>query len=116
MEIDIDIDEPVEDAPPREAPPGSLVSPSSTVGGRFHVKSFIGRGLLGEVYRAIDAKNERTVALRLLPHGLFDAARLDRLRQEIQHLKTDPAYIERLARQDLGMLKQNEVLFLFREQ
>ena len=39
-----------------------------------------------------------------------------RLRQEIQHLKTDPAYIERLARQDLGMLKQNEVLFLFREQ
>jgi hypothetical protein len=83
-EFDIDIDEPVEDAPPREAPPGSLVSPGSTVGGRFHVKGLIGRGLLGEVYRAIDAKNERTVALRLLPHGLFDAARLDRLRQEIQ--------------------------------
>lgn len=39
-----------------------------------------------------------------------------RLRQEIGHLKTDPAYIERLARQDLGMLKENEVLFLFREQ
>lgn len=39
-----------------------------------------------------------------------------RLRQEIQHLKTDPAYIERLARQDLGMLRENEVLFLFREQ
>jgi hypothetical protein len=83
-DIDIDIDEPVEDAPPREAPPGSLVSPGSTIGGRFHIKSFIGRGLLGEVYRAIDAKNERTVALRLLPHGLFDAARLDKLRQEIQ--------------------------------
>ncbi|MDD5223498.1 MAG: septum formation initiator family protein [bacterium] len=39
-----------------------------------------------------------------------------RLRQEIGHLKTDPVYIERLARQDLGMLKENEVLFLFREQ
>jgi cell division protein FtsB len=39
-----------------------------------------------------------------------------RLRQEIGQLKTDPAYIERLARQDLGMLKENEVLFLFREQ
>jgi hypothetical protein len=84
-DIDIDIDEPVEDAPPREAPPGSLVSPGATVGGRFHVKSFIGRGLLGEVYRAIDGKNERTVALRLLPHGLFDATRIERLRQEIQH-------------------------------
>jgi eukaryotic-like serine/threonine-protein kinase len=88
MDIDIDIDEPVEDAPPREAPPGSLVSPGSTVGGRFHVKGFIGRGLLGEVYRAIDAKNERTVALRLLPHGLFDAPRLERLRQEIQRAAT----------------------------
>jgi eukaryotic-like serine/threonine-protein kinase len=87
-DIDIDIDEPVEDAPPREAPPGSLVSPGTTLGGRFHVKSFIGRGLLGEVYRAIDAKNERTVALRLLPHGLFDAPRMERLRQEIQRAAT----------------------------
>ena len=45
--------------------------------------------------------------------GIEEENRL--LRQEIKRLKTDPAYIEHLARQDLGMLRENEVLFLFRE-
>lgn len=38
-----------------------------------------------------------------------------KLREEIKRLKSDPECIERLARQELGMLRENETLFLFQE-
>ncbi len=36
-----------------------------------------------------------------------------RLREEIHTLKTDPGAIERVAREDLGMIKHGEVLYRF---
>ena len=35
------------------------------------------------------------------------------LRAEIEHLKTDPSYIERLAREELGMVKPGELVIQF---
>lgn len=37
------------------------------------------------------------------------------LTEEIALLKTDPNYVEKIARQKLGMLKKNEVLFVMPE-
>jgi cell division protein FtsB len=37
----------------------------------------------------------------------------ERLRQEIERLKNDQAYIERLAREDLGMVKNGEFVYQF---
>ena len=36
------------------------------------------------------------------------------LRREIERLKTDPAYIEHVARQELGMIGRDEVIVRFR--
>ncbi|MDA8417680.1 MAG: septum formation initiator family protein [Desulfobacteraceae bacterium] len=33
------------------------------------------------------------------------------LKDEVEHLRNDPSYIEKIARQKLGMLKKNEVVF-----
>lgn len=47
-----------------------------------------------------------------------DAARLareiDRLRAEVRRIKEDPAYVERAARDELGLVRQTEVVFQFR--
>ncbi|HEY3355499.1 MAG TPA: protein kinase [Polyangia bacterium] len=85
MEMEIDIDPFGAEPPvPAAAGPGSL-QPGAVLGGRFHLKALVGRGALGEVYRAIDAKLERTVAIRVLPPGLLaDAAALGRLREDVQ--------------------------------
>ena len=37
------------------------------------------------------------------------------LQEEIDRLQNDPAYLEKKARQEYGMLKDNEVLYLFGE-
>ncbi len=36
-----------------------------------------------------------------------------RLREEIRRLREDPRYLESVARRDLGLIKENEVLFIF---
>jgi cell division protein FtsB len=50
---------------------------------------------------------------------LAEAARLKeenrRLREEIQRLRSDRGYIERLAREELGMVKPGELVFQFAE-
>jgi cell division protein FtsB len=38
-----------------------------------------------------------------------------RLREDIRRLKEDPGAIEALARQDLGLIRQGEVLFIVRD-
>jgi cell division protein FtsB len=47
-----------------------------------------------------------------------DAARLareiERLRAEVRRIKEDPAYVERAARDELGLVRQTEVVFQFR--
>ena len=37
------------------------------------------------------------------------------LREEIDKLRDDPAYLEEKARKDFGMLKENEVLYIFKK-
>ena len=46
----------------------------------------------------------------------LDAARRrnDALREEIRRLQSDPAFIEELARRDLGLIKPGETVFIIR--
>ena len=39
---------------------------------------------------------------------------IDRLRAEVRRIKEDPAHVERAARDELGLLRQTEVVFQFR--
>jgi cell division protein FtsB len=39
---------------------------------------------------------------------------IERLRAEVARVKDDPAYVERAARDELGLLRQTEVVFQFR--
>jgi cell division protein FtsB len=43
------------------------------------------------------------------------AREIDRLRAEVRRIKEDPAYVERAARDELGLLRQTEVVFQFRK-
>ena len=53
--------------------------------GRYEVRSKIGEGGMGEVYRAFDPKLNRTVAIKVLPGALSaDSNRLSRFEQEAQ--------------------------------
>jgi cell division protein FtsB len=38
---------------------------------------------------------------------------VSRLRVEVQHLRDDPAAVERIARDELGMVRKSEVVFQF---
>jgi eukaryotic-like serine/threonine-protein kinase len=63
--------------------PSSL--PSGTKLGRYEIRSLIGAGGMGEVYRARDVKLNRDVAVKVLPAAFSaDAARLRRFEQEAQ--------------------------------
>ncbi len=37
------------------------------------------------------------------------------LQEEMDRLQSDPAYLEEKARKDFGMLKENEVLYIFKK-
>lgn len=39
---------------------------------------------------------------------------IDRLRAEVSRVKEDPAYVERVARDELGLVRQTEVVFQFK--
>jgi eukaryotic-like serine/threonine-protein kinase len=60
-------------------------SPAEAISGRFRIVNFIGRGGMGEVYKAEDARLHRLVALKFLPD---DVARnpdaLERFQREAQ--------------------------------
>ncbi|QOI99723.1 MAG: protein kinase [Phycisphaeraceae bacterium] len=59
--------------------------PGQTVGGRYRIVSPLGRGGMGEVYRADDLELGVSVALKFLPASLTgDPTRLDRLRAEVR--------------------------------
>jgi cell division protein FtsB len=59
------------------------------------------------------AQRERTEALRHEIHDL--RAQNGLLAEEIRALRTDARAIERLAREDLGLVREGEVVFLIRE-
>mgnify|MGYP002780346935 CR=1 FL=1 len=51
--------------------------------------------------------------LRLKHANLGLAVEVERLRQEVSALRSDPAAVERIARDELGMVREGEVIFQF---
>jgi serine/threonine-protein kinase len=83
----------------REAPPiGTLTAsgadwgrfaPGTVFAGRFRIVSPLGRGGMGEVYRADDLKLGQTVALKFLPDNLaLDPSRLAQFHNEVRVART----------------------------
>lgn len=64
------------------------------------------RGLL-RIYRLTEEKKDLEKKAR------ESKAENDRLKREIEALKTDPRYLENLARKDFGLVRKNEIIYQF---
>jgi len=94
----------LEPAAQAERTPGSSVThgrflPGTRFAGRYRIVSLLGRGGMGEVYRADDLKLNQTVALKFLPQrAASDPTRLEffrnevRLARQIAHPNVCPVY------------------------
>jgi hypothetical protein len=79
------------DAPPRSSPvidrsPASRgLAPGAILSGRYRIVALLGRGGMGDVYRADDLTLDQPVALKFLPAAsLADPARLARFHNELR--------------------------------
>src|SRR5215212_4308548 len=64
-------------------------APGTVLAGRFRIVAPLGRGGMGEVYRADDLKLDQTVALKFLPDALMhDPARLAQFHNEVRVART----------------------------
>jgi serine/threonine protein kinase len=67
----------------------SRFAPGAMFAGRFRIVAPLGRGGMGEVYRADDLRLEQPVALKLLPESVAgDAARLAQFHNEVRVART----------------------------
>ncbi len=75
----------------RDLPAGLQgVAPGQVLGDRYQIRAQLGRGGMGEVWRALDLKLRVEVALKVLRSTLAsDASRLELLRQEVR-VEYDP--------------------------
>src|SRR5512132_1593453 len=64
------------------------LAPGSVIAGRYRIIGLIGRGGMGEVYRADDLKLGQPVALKFLPEKLAsDPAWIERFYAEVRHAR-----------------------------
>src|SRR5215467_10969538 len=68
-------------APP---PPSQPDLPNGTAVGSYRIESVLGRGGMGTVYRAIDTKLHRSVAIKFLSSALADSQARRRFQQEAE--------------------------------
>jgi len=71
-------------SPPPAAFAGERFTPGSIIAGRYRLVALLGRGGMGEVYRADDLTLDQAVALKFLPGGPADAAQLARFHNELR--------------------------------
>src|SRR5215470_10766744 len=76
--------EPESSSPPTSSDHGRFL-PGAVLVGRYRIVSRLGKGGMGEVYRADDLKLGQVVALKFLPEQLHqDPRRLERLLSEVR--------------------------------
>src|SRR5256885_13445383 len=74
---------------PAEAPAAHRFEPGALFAGRFRIVALLGRGGMGDVYRADDLKLDQPVALKLLPNALaVDPSRLAQFHNEVRVART----------------------------